>query len=153
MKRFFSFTISVLICISLSASGQTNGKNENTNKNTFTIRRNKKLNNKTFTIKLTETKGKRLGWQWETDEISFNSNKLISRMQNMKEGFSDAMCTIIIDSTSSENTINFTATGKNSGGSKIKWKGMVTDDSISGTAIWTNGQGTQSYSFFGTLKN
>ena len=139
MKTIFAFIISALICFSFFASGQVKEKKN-------------ELNGKTFSIKLNLTEGKRKGWQWSTDEISFHSGKLQSKVMSTKEKFPLADCAITVESSSPEKTFSFAVTVNNPGGSEIIWKGTVTGNNIEGTAVWTNMKGTQSYSFSGKMK-
>ena len=139
MKPLFPLFIAFLLFGSIRLSAQT--------KPTDAV-----LNNKTFSIILIKKSGDRKGWQWTTDELSFISNKLISKVQKEKEGFPSSVCSIAIDSSASPKTIKFKTTVKNTGISKIIWDGTVKGEQIDGTAIWINGQGTQVYTFSGTIK-
>jgi hypothetical protein len=139
MKPLFPLFITLLMVGSMNTSAQTKTMDA-------------ALNNKTFSITLIKKSGERKGWQWTTDELSFVSNKLTSKVQKEKEGFPPSGCTIAIDSSVSPKIIKFKTTVKNSGISKITWDGTVKGGQIDGTAKWTNGQGTQVYTFSGTIK-
>src|SRR5439155_21716562 len=66
-----------------------------------------------------------------TDEISFNSDKLTSKVMSEHERFPSATCSIAIDSSSSEKIIRFKATIKNPDISKIKWEGTRSEEHTS----------------------
>ena len=110
------------------------------------------LNGKTFTIKMKKISGKRDGWQWITDEISFHSGKLKSIVMTKRERFSSPLCIFSIDTSAVKETILFEVVAHNPSISQIKWQGTVSGNKITGTAIWTNAQGTQSYAFSGVEK-
>src|SRR2546425_56377 len=110
-KQKIFFLLTSFIFIFLFVTSQSNEK-----KNA--------LNGRTFTIKLTNTIGDRKGWAWATDELSFDSDQLISKVMSEHEHFSPASFTITVDSSSPETTV-FEATGSNPGGSEIKWQGTV----------------------------
>ena len=106
------------------------------------------LNGKSFKIKLTLTDGKRAGWQWKTDVLSFASDKVTSREMKAHEGFPPF--DYLIDDQGSSVVIHGMV--KNRGISKIDWEATIRGDTISGTAIWTNGQGVQTYAFKGVAR-
>lgn len=137
MKSVFSIA---LLLTFLYASGQ--------NKEAI-----KEVNGKTFNIILTLTNGKRSGWQWTTDKVHFESNRLTSAEMTKREKFPSGTCSLKLDSTASTKTVKFKTSVKNSSGSKIEWQGTVTGNQIEGTAIWTDKQSTESYSFSGSVKN
>ena len=139
MKTFSALLFSFILFFSFSASGQVKEKKNN-------------LNGKTFSVKLTLTNGERKGWQWDKDELSFQSGQFISKVMSAKEKFRTADYTFTGDSSASEKEIGFECTANNPGGSEIKWNGTVTGKNINGTAVWSNQRGTFSYSFSGKLK-
>ena len=137
MKTILS--IAFITCMFLSATAQT--KNEG---------RTKMVKN--ITSRSRETGGKSAEWQWATDELSFPTGMLRSKMMHEHEKFEDATCTINIDSSSAGKTMTFKAEKDNAKGAKVKWNGKATGNHIEGTAVWTNEKGNkQTYSFTGTL--
>jgi len=139
MKTIIALIIALITGISFYASSQTQ-------------KQDKELDNKTFRIKLKQTDGKNSGWQWTEDEISFKAGTLKSKFMSKHEQFPSADCSITVDASSAEKIIGFSAAHKNTGVSDIKWEGTVTGNKIKGTAVWTNMQGTRSYTFSGTIK-
>jgi len=138
---------SVLFFISLTLFSSGQHKT-----NTIIVKQENNLNNKIFEIKLTPTSGKRDEWEWNKDEISFNSDSLSSKIMSEKEKFNPAYCKTKTTPSSIGSTISFDATMQNPGGSKITWKGKATGDIISGTVVWKYLSGTSTYSFKGTFK-
>ncbi|HTB06177.1 MAG TPA: hypothetical protein VK806_04420 [Bacteroidia bacterium] len=148
MKTNVVFIVTLLLSIYLLGQTQVS---------TFVIKpKPVDLNNKTFVIKLVQTKGAigQRKWNWDKDEIVFKNNMLTSKLMNSREKFPAAAYTISIDSTTNENTIKFKMTSKNSYSFKatIELDGTITGNYIVGTAIWISRAGTYYYSFSGTLK-
>ncbi len=141
MKHILFYIFVTLICFSCQVSGQVNGNKSG-------------LNNKKFEIELVKVNGTWSGgkWDWQLDEISFNANMLTSKIMSTKEKFPPVTCEVKIDSTPSEKIVSFKATVKNPYGSKIKWQGVIKNDSIEGTAVWMNASGPKSYKFSGVAK-
>jgi len=139
MRIVISSLLIFLLSASISVSAQAKHKNN-------------ELDGKIFHITLKMTDGQRKGWQWVTDDVSFKKGKLKSKVMSEREEFPAADCTTTVDSSSHEIIISFSASHKNTGVSNIKWEGTVTGNKIQGTAIWTNMQGVQTYSFKGTLQ-
>ena len=140
MKTSISLIISTLLCISFfSVQAQTP--------------KEKGLpEGKTFTITLRTTGETRPGMPWTTDVISFSGGKLDAKVMRAKEKFPPFNCSFTVDSASSGVTIHFTASGHNSGTSDIAWEGTIAGSKIEGTAVWTNANGPQTYSFSGKSK-
>ncbi len=107
------------------------------------------LNGKTFSIQLTKAEGKRVGWEWTSDEISFSSDKLVSKVMSQREKFEPANVSASADP---DGKVHFKCRSKNHGSSKLEWQGTMKDNAIEGTVDWHNRQGTQSYKFSGSLK-
>jgi len=114
----------------------------------------KLLSGKTFTIELTAQGGKKAS-EPESDEITFKSDKLTSKLMKTDHEFMPSPYTATIDSSNSDsNTIAFVSESKNSSEEVLKWSGNITGESIEGTAVWTNKKGKtkKEYAFTGTLK-
>ena len=110
------------------------------------------LEGKTFNIRLTKIEGKRGGWQWTKDEISFTEKKMASKEMFDHEKFPGAVYKTSVDSSSGEKVIKVTCEMFNPGISQIIWEGEIKKDKIEGKATWSNGQGKQLFSFKGNLK-
>ena len=133
MKPFLSFLVAAfLLAANINA--------QNADKKTT-------LDDRTYSIHLKMTEGKKGNWQWVNDELVFSDGKLKAQFMNKKERFSPSD---VVVSGSSE--ISFESTMHNPGGSEIKWNGTIKGNTIFGTAVWTNLSGTHSYSFKGTAK-
>jgi len=114
------------------------------------------LNGKTYSVTLTQTKGKtgQRKWKWDTDELSFKGGKVTSKTMKTYEQYPTTVYSSKIDSSSGEKKISFkmlshspyhvTAT--------IELDGTVDGNNIEGTAVWVSVIGTYNYSFSGTLK-
>lgn len=144
----------MIICVSLFVKGQAIQKDSNSRKATFVIRSNNKpdLNNKTFSIKLIQTKGKKgqRKWTWESDEITFKRNRLGLNYMKVMEGYQTAAYTISND-TSRIGLIKFKAI-LHSLKATITIEGTIDGDNTEGTAIWISKMGTYEYSFAGALE-
>ena len=114
--------------------------------------KDKVLAYKTFTVEMTETTAKKAG-KTETDEISFKSEKLNSKLMISQNHFPAATYTVSVDSSSGNKDISFQSDGKSPDGEEIKWEGTVTDKDIEGTAVISKkGKTKKEYSFTGSLK-
>ena len=141
-KAILSLSIlSVLACaFSISSFGQKKAKD-------------KVLALKTFIVEMTETTAKKAG-KTISDEISFKSEKLNSKIVNQENHFVPFPYTVSVDSSSNPVTINFSSEGKNPDGEEIKWEGTVTDKDIEGTAVISKkGKTKKEYAFTGVMKD
>jgi hypothetical protein len=136
LKTFAAVTLFVLLINSMLAFRQSGITNN--------------IDGSTYSLVMKKTSGKRIGWDWTSDEISFRHGTIKSKVMSYHEHFPDAVCAFITDSA--DHAVHFNASSKNPGGSEILWNGTVNGNKISGVAIWKNMQGTQEYSFSGMLK-
>ena len=114
--------------------------------------KDKILVNKTYTVEITETTGKKVG-KTDNDEISFKSEKLNSKWMTTNNHFPAALYTVSVDSSSTPPSFTFTSEGKDQDGQDIKWEGSVTGDDIEGTAVISKkGKTKKEYAFTGALK-
>ncbi len=128
--------------------------------NSFAQKKNKEkdkfLDGKVYVIELQEEnikEGKKIP-KPISDDISFKSNKIKSKVMKEKGGFENAYYTVAADSTGAENTYNFESEMKNESDETAKWMGKVVEDNIEGTIVWKNRKGEvkREYSFSGTWK-
>ncbi len=119
----------------------------------YTQAQSEELNGKTFHIKLKLIKGnKSAGLRWTKDELSFGDGTLTSKFMSKREEFPAAPCEIKMVSSEEKKIISFAAAHRNTGVSDIHWTGTIKGNKIEGSAIWTNMQGSRTYSFSGTIK-
>jgi len=144
MEKIISFAIVFFVCISLYTWAQYRVQGDG-------------LNNKTFTITLTQTKGQtgQRKWSWQDDEITFKDGKLISKTMNKHEEFPAAVYSVTIDSSSGEKQVKFQMVSQNHFTYKatIKLNGTITGDVVEGTAEWISVMGTYEYTFTGAVKH
>jgi len=107
------------------------------------------INGKSFSIDITRVSGKRTGWEWTNDVISFSGNKMTSAIMSQHEHFQQGE---IFISRYPDGRVQFKSVAENPGGSKLEWLGIIKDKKIEGKVDWHNAQGTQSYKFSGTSK-
>ena len=124
---------------------------------TFVIKARKPidLNNKTFHIKLIQTKGKKgqRSWKWDDDELVFKKDMLLSTLMNKMERYPAATYFATIDSANAD-AVKFKMFSQNpdDAGARIRIEGKVTGDHIEGTASWLSRIGTYYYKFSGNLE-
>jgi hypothetical protein len=158
MKLIISSATALFILVSLVATGQTMAKDSGSTKKTFVIRSNKlnDLNNKIFSIKLIQTKGKKgqRRWSWESDEIAFHNKKLVLKYMKTMEQYPAVAYTVGADTSSDGNTIKFKAITRSPYYNKatITIEGTISGNDIKGTAIWVSKVGTYEYTFAGVLE-
>src|ERR1700757_883568 len=106
MKTITSIISTLILCTSLSALSQSDSS-----RGTFIIKAKRPidLNNKTFDIKLIQTKGKKgqRRWKWDNDEITFKKGKLTSKLMKENESYPAAVYFASIDSSSASGSIKF----------------------------------------------
>lgn len=135
MKKRFVQSVSLVIFF-LLASSYVSGQTKTS------------LEGKIFSIRLKIEGKERLGMKWDADEITFQNEKLYSKVMTEKEKFDPFDCTLTPDS-SGKDIIHFKASGRNHAVSEIEWEGTVTGSAIKGTALWTNANGPQTQTFEG----
>ncbi len=144
--------ISFLLFGSLAAFGQGDSSHA-----TFLInaKRSIDLDNKTFHINLTQTKGKtgkRL-WKWDVDEITFKGGRLTCKVMRENENYPSAVYYTNAGTSSTSDAIQFKVFSQShhDGNGTISLVGTVTGDYVEGNATWISRVGTSYYSFYGTL--
>ena len=160
MKARVLIIVIISFYTSLCALGQTGQDSDTLNKRTTFVIKAKKppdLNNKTFAIKLLQTKGKKgqRRWKWDNDEITFKKGRLTSKVMKENENYPAAVYFASIDSSSVSGAIKFKMFSKGPYDSKtsIALEGTITGDHIEGTASWISVMGAYSYTFSGELKH
>jgi len=138
MKKTSPLLFAIFILLSISTRAQTNAPSTD-------------IPDQSFKIQLTKTEGGKSGWDWTSDEITFSSNKIATKFMGQHERFPAVRCTVMT-SPNKPNSMNFTATMKNPGGSTISWEGRITGNEIEGMATWKNLQGSKTYRFSGKAK-
>jgi hypothetical protein len=112
------------------------------------------LGNKIYTIELTAQGGKKAA-EPESDELTFKTDKLASKLMKTDFDFEPASYTITADSSDAAAVaISFESESKNANEETLKWTGTVKGIDIEGTAVWTTKKGKvkKEYSFTGIQK-
>ena len=110
------------------------------------------LNNKIYTIELTEDMGKKN--KVYPDELNFKGDKLKSKKLSIDDHFKSAKFTATQKTAQSGTSIDFECTMKNDGSEEIIFSGTVTGKQIEGTAEWNKKDGSTRmlYNITGALK-